>query len=506
MRHLTIGLFVAVGSCASTNLGAADWLQFGYDARHSGNNSAETTISTSNVASLVRIYSVDVPVGSTLVYLSEVNIGGVTKDLLFSTTTDGRLFAYDAATAAIVWSRTTPPASPPSQGIQSTPAVDPNRQFVYSYGIDGKVHKFKVVDGDEIETQGWPQVATLKPSVEKSSSALTIGTTPNGRNYLYVVNSSYGDGGDYQGHITAIDLSTGSQNVFNANCSDLAIHFLLDGTPDVTDCATKQNGIWGGPGAVYDTDTNRVYVTTGNGRFDANLGGHNWGDSVLALSPDGTGSGLGDPLDSYTPTNYSNLDVYDLDLGSGSLLILPTPAISNVAHLGLQTGKQGMSLLLNLDNLSGQGGPGFVGGELQTVTPFLWAPDSPTTHPATSVNPIDHSTWVFLPDNLSTGMSGYQLVLDSSGTPSLTLRWSLQPAGSRNMATPVIANGVLYVSEAGGSLTALEPYTGSALWTVADAGVSNRGGPIVVNGRLFVVSSTLQAFTLDTLFKSGFED
>ncbi len=61
------------------------------------------------------------------------------------------------------------------------------------------------------------------------------------------------------------------------------------------------------PDATYDAGTDRVYITTGNGLFNANTGGNNWGDSVLALKPDGTGAGGGLPVDSYTPTNYAAL-------------------------------------------------------------------------------------------------------------------------------------------------------------------------------------------------------
>ena len=74
------------------------------------------------------------------------------------------------------------------------------------------VHKYKVGDGTEISGGGWPQRATNKTSVEKGASALAFSTPPGGTNYLYHVMNGYGgDGGDYQGHITAINLSTGSR-------------------------------------------------------------------------------------------------------------------------------------------------------------------------------------------------------------------------------------------------------------------------------------------------------
>ena len=52
-------------------------------------------------------------------------------------------------------------------------------------------------------------------------------------------------------------------------------------------------GLWGRPGAVYDACTDRVYIATGNGQFAVDPPNHlfNWGDSLLALNKDGTGSG-----------------------------------------------------------------------------------------------------------------------------------------------------------------------------------------------------------------------
>ena len=59
--------------------------------------------------------------------------------------------------------------------------------------------------------------------------------------------------------------------------------------------------------------------------YNASIGGLNWGDSVLALNPDGSGCGGGKPLDSYTPTTFQNLQNTDADLGSETIPIVPPP-------------------------------------------------------------------------------------------------------------------------------------------------------------------------------------
>src|SRR5262249_5300431 len=243
----------------------------------------------------------------------------------------------------------------------SSPAIDPNRQYVYSYGLDGYAHKYRVGDGLEVIGGGWPQVVTRKPGVEKVSSALSIATAKDGSGYLYVPVGGYpGDAGDYQGHLTSINLATGAQRVFNALCSDQAdAHFVE--TPGTPDCPEVQTAIWARAGVVYSAETDRIYLVTGNGTFDPVR--RHWGDTVLALRPDGAAVN-GNPIDSYTPANYAQLKDWDADLGSTAPAILPTPANCNIKRLALQSGKDQKLRLLNLDNLSGKGGLGNTGGEI----------------------------------------------------------------------------------------------------------------------------------------------
>ena len=216
---------------------AADWPQFDFDAQHSGFNSQEWAITSTNVGTLHLAYpAVVLPAiadGAPALLEGVTTPGGI-KDLLFLTTKDGRILALDAATGATVWSKQ--PATGPKY-TTSSPTIDPDRQYVYSYGLDGMVHKYQVGDGSEITTGGWPELATRKPIVEKGSSALAIVPTGSA-NYLVVANGGYpGDAGDYQGHVTVIDLATGSQNVFNANCSDQACHFYENGSGGAPRCS-----------------------------------------------------------------------------------------------------------------------------------------------------------------------------------------------------------------------------------------------------------------------------
>jgi len=501
---------------------AADWPQFGYDQAHSGYNSAENGYSTATGNTLLHHYGLPSAADSAPIYLSDVVTATGTKNVLFVVAKSGTLLALDAdsGTLNLLWSK-----QPTGAGTLTTgsPVIDPNRQYVYAYGHDGKVHKYQVGDGGEVTTtcaansyDCWPEVSTLKPDVEKSASALGIATV-GGTNYLYSVMDGYiGDAGDYQGHITTINLASGAQKVFNTLCSNKAVaHFDASGSASATDCSTQRNGIWGRPGAIYDAGTNRVFIATGNGPYaPANF---NWGDSVVALNADGSGGSNGNPVDSYTPSTFANLQGTDADLGSASLALVPAPAGSTYTHLGVIAGKDDCVRLIRLDNMSGQGGPGHSGGSLPSQrldinvsatncddTSASGGADGGTNgeiraQPAVWVNPADASTWVYVSNRGST-LAAYQVTL-SAGLPSLTQRWTAAAGTS-----PIITNGTLYYLT-GSKLTALDPVSGTLIWQSAALGGIHWQSPIVVNGRIYVIDNTSQLWTyqLDGIFRNGFQ-
>lgn len=373
----------------------------------------------------------------------------------------------------------------------SSPAVDPNRRYVYSYGLDGAVHKYRVGDGREMRGQGWPERTTLRPGVEKGSSALAIAVA-NGTRFLYATTAGFvPNSGTYQGHLTTINLATGHQHVFNTLCSQHRdVHYRGPAGPAT--CVSIDGGVWGRPGVVYSTATNRIYLAVGNGFFSPYR--HSWGDSVLALHPDGTGRPDGDPLDSYTPTNQADLLAQDLDLGSTSPVLLPPVPKSALPHLALQVGKDGEMHLLNLDDLSGQGVPGHLGGE---IVPLSRVPQGGLVfgQPAVWVNPADGAVWVFV--SSVNGLAGLRLTADATGTPHLQPVWQI----SAQATSPLVANGVLYVA-GDHDLQALDPLSGRRLWHDPTLHNIHWESPVVANGILYISDwqggqfSRLRAYSL----------
>jgi len=461
------------------------WSQFGNGPTHTGVNSAEGQIIPSTVGALAPLFTATLPGVSDAPPVEQPGVAtaGGTRDLLFTTTKDGWVTASDADTGAEVWKHQNGPGSCMINNgsspcyTTSSPAVDPSGAFVYSYGLDGKVHKYATGSGTETTGGGWPQIATLKPYDEKSSPALTIVST-GGHTYLYVANGGYpGDRGDYQGHVTTIDLASGAQRVFNTLCSDNTGHIAAGG------CGNVQSAVWARPSVVWDPGTQRILFSTGNAVFD---GSRNWGDSVLAINPDGTGTG-GGPVDSYTPSNYATLNQQDLDLGSTAPQVVAPPAGSTLTHLAVQSGKDSRIRLLNTSALGGAG-HGATGGELQNIA--VPQGGQVLTQPATWVDGSGTS-WVFIADN--SGISALKLTA-SAGAPSLAPVWSQTVGGT----TPVIAGGVLFYLSRNG-VRALDPATGTQLWSDA-AGASGLHwqSPIVVNGKLYFTDGggSLRAYSV----------
>jgi hypothetical protein len=182
------------------------------------------------------------------------------------------------------------------------------------------------------------------------------------------------------------------------------------------------------------------------------------------------------------------------------------PAGSTVAHLGMQTGKDAKLRLINLDNMSGQGGPAHVGGEVQLIN-VPQGGGGMREQPATWVDGAG-AAWLFVANG--SGLSGLKLGLDGSNAPALSPVWQK----GDSTTSPIVANGILYsISSCSGGtcIVARNPATGDALWTSDHIAGPHWQSPILVDGVVYVMDNAgkLWAFGFDQLpdeiFRSGFD-
>ena len=85
--------------------------------------------------------------------------------------------------------------------------------------------------------------------------------------------------------------------------------------------------------------TGNLYALTGNGSFNGDIGGRNFGNSFIKVSPTGT------LVDWFTPFNWSFLNATDADLGIQNALLIPN------TNLVVGGGKEGVMYLLDRSNM-----------------------------------------------------------------------------------------------------------------------------------------------------------
>jgi hypothetical protein len=419
-----------------------DWPQFGYDAASPGASPARTGIDAANVTSLSRRQaSLGGTADASAIYLHSIKIAGSFRDTFFVTTSYGATVAIDADSGTALWRFT--PASYTSlvgtaQITNSTPAADPNREFIYAAAPDGTVQKLAVADGHVV----WSTSITLLPSKEKIASPIKVS---NG--HVIAVTGGYdGDAPPYQGHVAVLDAQDGTLlSVWNSLCSGQA------GLIAPSSCNSTRSAIWGRAGAMIDPATGNIFVATGNGPYD---GKSNWGDALIELDP-----GASQVLGNYTPVDNAALNSGDLDLGSTSPVFIAPGVLA-------QGGKDGLIRLVSDSAISGA--VSHSGGELQNVS----TPSKSMLFTALTVWRNRQQTWLFAADNGAIAAWTY-----SNG--ALTAVWNHATGGT----SPVIAGDLLYVYNASGGLHVYDPTSGTQIADLTCGG-GHWNSPIVADGRI----------------------
>jgi outer membrane protein assembly factor BamB len=371
-------------------------------------------------------------VDSAPIYLHAVRVAGKPRNVFVLTTTYGRTLAVDAANGRILWTFT-----PRGYGAwagsyqitQAGPTADSDRRHVFAASPDGRLHRLTLANGQEVRSGRWPVSLTKDAEHEKLTSSLNL----IGNRLVMTTGGYIGDQPPYQGHVVALDRTSGRiEAVFNALCSDVR-HIQRP-----TSCPAVIAAIWGRAGAVL-TPRRTVLVSTGNGPFD---GRRNWGDSVVELSLDGLRV-----RHTWTPANQRELEAQDADLGSTSPVVVPGGV--------LQSGKFGVLDVLStkLRHLQQLPNPG---GSAMFTAPAVWTRHGRTTVFATTGSGTAAYRW-----------RGHRL----------SRIWASGEGGT----SPMLAGGLLYVYDPGGTLVVRSPGSGKVLARLP-AGAGHWNSPIVGGG------------------------
>jgi putative pyrroloquinoline-quinone binding quinoprotein len=429
-----------------------DWPEFGLDPQRSDASDSATAITAANVAHLRRV-SVALPgtVDSSPIYLHAVRVGGVSRNVVITTTTYGRTVAIDATTARMLWTFTPPGYGGWAASAQITtasPVADPGRQFVYAASPDGDIHKLSLADGSEARGGSWPVRITRDATREKLAAALNI----DGAEVLASTGGYLGDGPRYQGHLVVIDRASGRlRAVLNTLCAERR-ELLLPRSCPATDSAILSRS-----GPVVEPGGGRLLLDTGNGPWN---GTSDFGDSVLELTFPALAV-----RQSFTPRNQAQLNASDTDLGSSAPALLGGDRV-------VVAGKDGIMRVLALSHLDGHApAPGAprLGGELQR----LQIPGGGQLFTTLAVWRRAGRSTVFL--------------AGENGTGAYVLRGGLLYRAWENATpgtSPVMAGGLLYVYDpSAGGIYVYRPSSPRPIAKLAGA-PGHWNSPIVVDGHV----------------------
>ena len=332
------------------------------DTSRTGQNVQETSLTPANVNSTQfgKLFSVvvDGAVYAQPLYLSGVNIGGGTHNVLYVVTEHDSVYAIDADVGTVYGKASLIPTGGttvnstsdlgcsdliPEVGITGTPVIDRLAgtlyvvakskvggsivQYLHALDVStlaeklaGPVAIHAAVPGTATDSVGGQ--VTFNPKQENQRPALLL---ENG--HVIISWGSHCDHGPWHGWVMSYNASTLTQEAaFNTSPNDGA------------------NGVWmSGGGPASDANGN-IYFATGNGSWN---GTSDYGDSVVKLGP--PANNTFPVLDYFTPYNQGSLDSGDVDLAAGGLALLPV--LPSGQQLVALQGKQGTIYLLDANNL-----------------------------------------------------------------------------------------------------------------------------------------------------------
>jgi len=362
----SIGMPLAVAPAPAT--AAQGYYTYHFNNDRTGWNPNETILSAAAVASghfhLLRFLAADSVVYAQPLYAPGITVGTAKHNLAIVASENDSVYAYDADSGALVWKRSliAPAAGitavsvnsvggcgqiTPTIGISSTPVIDPTTNTLY---LDAKIQITKSgattyqhqIHALSLST-GADRVA---PVVVAGSVRLDDGTTQafraqwqqnraglllqRGAVYVGFGSSCDANGNSVHGWVFAFDKTT------------LRTVALLN-TARSSSRSTLAS-VWQGTYALAADAYGSVYFATGNGSFDADSGGSDFGESVVRATPALTIVDYFSPFDEGTQSNE------DQDIGSVGVMLLPSIP-GSTAQLAISGIKSGTMYLLDRADL-----------------------------------------------------------------------------------------------------------------------------------------------------------
>lgn len=458
---------------AAVTPGSGDWPMIEHDPGRSGTATDETQINDTNASALTQNWStaLDGKVTAQPLFLSGVQVKGATHDVVIAATNQNTVYALDATSGAVLWSRhlLNPPSScgiPGGFGISGTPVVDRASGRIYAVTDDGTLHTLSLADGSDA-------AASLQFIASPATNYVWGGLSlVNGA--LYIPTASDGcDTVPWQGGIYEISVS--------GSAPQLTKHWITVPSLPVNQAG---GGIWGYGGVSVDSATGHVYAASGDDAtgITTQEGVTPYAGSLLSLD-----SNL-NLLGWYQPSQAAQYpcapsQACDQDFAATPLVFHPAGCPTMLAA----GSKNGMLYVTSETNLESNGGADSSHVQATALNQAIDDLGEGGLYGTPAYSPSTNLLYVV---DSGTGISGVAaglVALSVQSDCSVKLAWS-QPIGSSISdspnSTPTIANGVVFVGANDGSVRAFNAATGAPLWNSGSFGSAVYAAPIVANGRV----------------------
>ncbi len=258
----------------------------------------------------------------------------------------------------------------------------------------------------------------------------------------------------------------------------------------------SEGGIWqGGDGPAGDSGFN-TFLSTGNGTFDGNTDGIDYGESVVKLGP--PVSETFPVLDYFTPYNFAAYNALNQDISSSGMLLLPDQT-GPYPHLLVQSDKAGDLFVINRDNMGQFNSTGNtqIVQYIPQITGAMWT--APAWFNSTlfiggrgdllKAFPFNAGTGQFSTSPSSTsGMAfGYPGTTPSVSSNQNTngIVWALNPAGYSN------PNSEASLHAYSATNLATQLYTSTKNHTRDNPGAAIKFTvPTIVNGKVYITTQS----------------
>ena len=245
-------------------------------------------------------------------------------------------------------------------GITGTPVIDPvtgAMYFVTTLLRDGNAEQWLRAINIKDGTDFGPGSAQIQASLPGDGPGSVNGTVSfdssiqNQRAGLVLSNGnvlvawgSFSDWGQYRGWLMAYNSQTLQQVAVYSPATQRQSSDDAFGIADF-----GGGGAFWAAGAAPSVDSNgSIFVVSADGSFNADTpGGKNYGDSVLKLN---LVNNTFQVADWFSPHNRACLDLTDMEIGSGGVVLLPSDAASG-RQLAITVNKEGRVYVLDRTNL-----------------------------------------------------------------------------------------------------------------------------------------------------------